>query len=71
VRVAAGVHLAQPGNRDRRVNLRRIQPGVPKQFLDHAQVSPVFQKVRLAGVPEQVATARFVSGKDKPKDVIP
>jgi hypothetical protein len=41
VRVAAGMDFAQLGDRDRRVDLRRVEPGVPEQLLDEADVGAI------------------------------
>ena len=51
--------LAQLGDGDGGVDLGRVEAGVAKEFLDHAQVSSVFQKVGGAGMTEQMAAASF------------
>ena len=51
------VHFAQLGNRDFRVDLGRVQVGVPEHLLDEADVCTTFEHQRGATVPEQVTTA--------------
>ena len=48
------VNFPQPAARDVRVNLRRPDVRVAEQFLDHAQIRAVFQKVRRNTVPQHV-----------------
>ena len=55
--MAAGVNLLQLFDADLGVNGGGVELLVPKQLLDEADVRPVFQHVRGAGVPEQMAAS--------------
>ena len=48
------VHITQSLAADVRVNLRRADAGVAKQFLDHAQIGAVLEQVRGEAVTEHV-----------------
>ena len=48
------MHLAQPGAGHVRVNLRRVDAGVPEEFLNHPQVGAMLQQVSGEAVSEHV-----------------
>jgi len=52
--------FAQLRDRDGGINLRRVEARVSEQFLDHAEVRAVLQKVRGACVAEEVAASGLV-----------
>ena len=51
------VDFTQLNDADVGINLRGVEPGMPKQLLNEPDVRAVLQHVRRARVPEQVATA--------------
>jgi hypothetical protein len=53
--MAAGVNFLKLFDADLGVNGRGVKFFMPKQLLDEPDVRPVFQHVRRAGVPQQVA----------------
>ena len=55
--MAAGVNLLKLLDADLGVNRRRVELFMPQQLLDEPDVRPVFQHVRRAGVPQDVAAA--------------
>ena len=55
--MTAGVNLLQLLDADLGVNGRGVEFFMPQQLLDEPDVRPVFQHVRRAGVPQDVAAA--------------
>jgi hypothetical protein len=53
--MAAGVNLLKLFDADFGVNGGGVELGVAEQLLDESDVGPVFEHVRRAGVPQQVA----------------
>jgi len=66
--MAAGVNLLKLLDADLGVNGRGVEFFMPKQLLDEPDVRPVFQHVRGAGVPQDVAaTPAFQPGPGQPR----
>jgi len=56
--MAAGVDLAQGGDRDGGVNLGRVEAGVAEQFLDGAQVRATAGRIRFGSLSVEARPSR-------------